>query len=382
MQYMVPGGLSPLDRRLLHHWLTGLAGVVSMADGPSGNPYLTHLTPLLVASPALRSATLSMSAWHLSLLGGGGNKVGEHLGGNRDAAAMDVAGRHHRLEAISSLRQSMLQPGAAAAEISLATILMLQLADRLFAGADDSPANHLAGASAVVRTRPVGRWAATPTGSFLLGVYLYQDVLASVTRGTRPLFDLDQDSVMVEGLGSLARLTAVVRVVGHISSMHCMDFDTSRVYAAHLKTMLDSLEPQPPIDDGTEDGAALTAEAYRQAAYIYLGRVAYNVESPDRVGVCLALLGRVPATSSVVSAHVWPIWTAGCEAVDARNRQLVRDRLDEMHRLRRLPSLHRLRCDVEDIWRVKDAQRASTGKDGVDCIKAIWKRRQRTADLI
>ncbi|KAF4124203.1 Pfam:DUF3468 [Geosmithia morbida] len=206
--------------------------------------------------------------------------------------------------------------------------------------------------SAEAESRPPDRWASSSTGSFLLGRYLYQDVLASVTRGSSQLSNVGQDGIVVEGLGNLRRRTAVVR--------NCED------------------------DDVIEN----TAEAYRQAASIYLTRVAYRTgASPEHVDACLRLLASIPATSSMASAHVWsiwtvwPIWTAGCEAVDEHHRHLVRSRFDEMHHLRMLPSLRRVRSDIEDIRSAKDAQRASTVKGGIDCIEAIWKHRQRTADL-
>lgn len=339
--------------------------MVSMASGPASNAFLTHLTPLIVDSPTLRSAVLSMAASHLSSLQPGDT-------------SMDVVSRRHRVTAVSSLRRTV---DTTKAEVSLATILMLQLSDRLFITADDSPADHLVGAKAVIQRYP-GRWSASTTGTFLLGVYLYQDVLASVTKGSSPLLDLEE-GIMVEGLGSLSRLTAVVRVVGHISRMRDMDEAARLDYGALMHEIISSLE-EP---DSCQDDIGQTAEAYRHAAFIYLYRVAYNIGAPHRLTLhhvveCLRLLSQVPTTSTMLSAHVWPVWTAGCESIDETHREFVRTRLDEMYQLRKLPSLQRVRYDMEDVWRVKDAQRESTGTDGIDCIKAILQKRQRTADLI
>ena len=402
-------GMADQQRFLMHHWTNVLATVVSMAAGPR-NPFLVHLTPMAAQSTAVRSAVCSMAASHLAILRKG---VG---GGDSQSQSLQTSALHHRVMAVSSLRQSLQTQDP---ELSLATVLLLQVSDRLFA--IDTRVDHLSGAKAIIAAGRGGggskpRAWDTASAAFLLSLCFYHDVIASVARGTSPLLEYFEDnngpdrenrfpveSIAMEGVESMRGLTAVLQIVGRISRMRAMSSTPQQDAEGHaIEAALNALGASPAVaapisseadGDGGGDGVEVaeadidhTIQAYKHAAFIYLYRVWFNVGAPHPLTLkhaqsSLRHLSAVGLSSPLLSAHVWPLWTAGCETIDADQRRSVCERVDAMYGVRHLPSLRRIRLDIEEVWKIKDDQRSSTGVDNVDCIKVILKNRQREADI-
>lgn len=357
---IIPSDVKSINRYLLNHWSTTLAGMVSMVPS-TRNPFLVHLTPMISCSTALRSVLCSIAACHLAIL-------------RRDDSLHNLAARH-RLVAVSSLRQTIQTESP---EISLATILMFQVSDRLFTM--DSGVDHLSGAKAIISQCGIDTWNSS-SASFLLSLCSYHDILASVSRGASPVFEFD-GKFPIEGIDSMKELTSVLRIVGHISRMRDQGLEDLDTQGRAVEEAINSLG-QSVI---TSVDVAHTLEAYKDAAFIYLYRVWRNQGAPHPSALkharhCLTQLAFVPVTSPLVSAQVWPLWTAGCESIDDDQRQFVRDRIDAMYEVRHLPSLRRIKQDIEEVWKIKDEQRSLIGVDNVDCIKAILRTRQREADI-
>lgn len=357
----LPTEIEPQSRYLLHHWTKALATVVSMASG-NENPFLVHLTPMLLRAPALRYAVSSMAAGHLAIL--------------LSDSSFDTVAAQHRLRAVSSLRQTIQSQDP---ELSLATILMLQVSDRLFT--TDTKVDHLSGAKAVIAQKGgPAAWTGS-SAQFLLSLGFYHDVLSSISRAASPLLDL-HDAIPIEGQASMEGLASVLQLVGLISRMRGQSQEVhdaqGYMISEALQIIGDSEEPSGDVGH--------TTQAYKHAAFIYLNRVWRNEGAPHpsnlaHVERCLFHLSQVPITSPLVSGHSWPLWTAGCEAIDLQQRQFVRDRVDAMFQVRHLPSLRRVKTDIEDVWAFKDTQRSLSGVDNIDCIKAILRSRRREADI-
>ncbi|KAI1653991.1 fungal-specific transcription factor domain-containing protein [Daldinia decipiens] len=357
---IIPNDVHPVNRYLLNHWSTTLVTIVSMVS-TSQNPFLVHLTPMISNSIALRSVLCSIAACHLAIL--------------RNENSFHTLATQYRLVAVSALRQTIQTENP---ELSLATILMLQVSDRLFTV--DSGVDHLSGAKAIINQAGISKWNSS-RASFLLSLCSYHDILASVSRGKSPVFEFDGE-FPIEGMESMKGLTSVLRIVGQISRMRDQDAKHLDAWGCVIEGILNSLHQS----DGTMGDVEHTVQAYRYAAYIYLYRVWHNKGAPDPSALkytrsCLAHLNLVAVGSPLVSAQVWPLWTAGCESIDVDQRQFVRDRIDAMYEARHLPSLRRIKQDIEDVWNIKDEQRNLIGVDNVDCIKAILRSRQREADL-
>ncbi|CAI0646048.1 unnamed protein product [Colletotrichum noveboracense] len=356
----IPSDISSTNRFLLHHWNSSLASVVSMASGRQ-NPFLIHLTPMMLRSPALLFSISSMAAGHLAVL-------------RKDENLRTVASRH-MLMAVSSLRESIQTENP---ELSLATIMMLQISDRLFN--TDSQIDHLAGAKAVIMySGGPGHWTSS-SAQFLLSLCFYHDVMSSISRTAKPLLSMTNVAPL-EGLHSLEKLTSLLSIVGTISKMQGQSGEAHQRRGFNIRKNLLSLDSSTDGDQDIEN----TIQAYRHAAIVYLYRVWDDGTEPPKpfhAEQCIHHLLKVPITSSFCSAHAWPLWTAGCESVDSQNRQLVLGRIKEMYESRRLPSLARVQEDMEEVWVAKDAQRLQFGTENVDCCKMILDNRHREADLV
>lgn len=338
-------------------------------------------------SAALRSTVLSMAANHLAL--------------SSNDPSLRVQAYRHQQDAIHELQDIIQDPDQSATEPALATVLMMQVSARLFGDDDDaSVANHLAGAKAMIMRRGSGKtWPDSSSTRFLLSLFAYHDILSSVSRGSRPLADHENNFTAVEGEPEMENIAKVLLAVARISQLQHMikgrrknpaDAALSEEENAMGRDIQQSLLAlELPIGFGEVTDITCTAEAYRHAAFIYLYRTWLDIGAPnpismDHVQRCLLYIQQVDVTSPLTSAHIWPLFTAGCEAIDITQRQFVRGRFEEMYTSKRFPSLRRVMRDIEDVWGAKDMEEQTKGQDGmakVDCIQVILKRRGREVDL-
>lgn len=290
-------------------------------------------------------------------------------------------------------------------ESTFATILMMQVSARLLVDENDgSIANHLAGAKAIIaQYGGVHLTSPSSTTRFLLSLFAYHDILMSVSRGARPLLDHDRDFTAIEGEETLKSIAKVLLIVSRISQLqHMIKVRNSTMTDVGLTEVEDAIgrEIQQSLldmdltgsdqrDEDEEDEIRLTAEAYRHAAFIYLYRTWLEIGAPnpismDHVSTCLNIIKKVRVESPLTTAHVWPLFTAGCEAINNEDRQFVRDRFEAMYSSRRFPSLRRVMRDIEDVWAAKDMELETKGQDGmtkVDCIQVILRNRGREVSL-
>jgi hypothetical protein len=385
--------LSAGDKRLMHYWTEQLSSLISVTPrNLQASPFQLHLTAMACNPGALRSTVLSMAANHLALVSG-------------DASLRLCAYRHQR-EAIHQLQQLIQTPVEAAAEPTLATVLMMQVSTRLFGEDDAEPhvANHLIGAKAMVAQRRGGlaAWSTSSSARFLLSLFAYHDILSSVSRGSRPFLDHGAEFNAIEGVTSMQSIANVLHIVARISELQVAKtesglandpafFSRHQIQGSILEKALLDLDLSNPAIEGEVESTdvRLTAEAYRHAAFIYLYRVWLDVGAPNpttlsHVQQCITWIEQVEVESPLVSSHIWPLFTAGCEAVSVDQRQFVRDRFTAMFRSRKFPVMQRIIQDIEDVWACKDLEQIVGGQDGmakVDCIQVILRQRGREVNL-
>jgi hypothetical protein len=380
--------LSSHDRWLLHYWVERLSALISVAPRKEhSTPFQLHLTAMVHDSAALRSTVLSMAANHLAL--------------SSNDASLRVQAYRHQQDAIHELQDIIQDPSQAATEPALATVLMMQVSARLFGDDDDtSVANHLAGAKAMIARRGSEQSRSDSSATkFLLSLFAYHDILSSVSRGSRPLADHETNFTAIEGEPEMENIAKVLLAVARISQLqHKIKARRSDPNEATLseeenaigrgiQQSLLAMDIPPTLDEVTD--ISYTAEAYRHAAFIYLYRTWLDIGAPnpismDHVQRCLSHIQRVDVDSPLTSSHIWPLFTAGCEAIDVSQRQFVRTRFEDMYTSKKFPSLRRVMRDVEDVWAAKDAEERMKGEGGmakVDCIQVILKRRGREVDL-
>ncbi|KAI1350208.1 fungal-specific transcription factor domain-containing protein [Xylaria sp. FL0043] len=357
----ISSGIPSQQAYLLDHWKTTLASLITLSP-TAQNLFHTHVTPMIASSPSLRSSICSMAACHLSVL-------------RNDPSLLNTA-TQQQTDAITSLLRTIHTESPL---VSLAIIMILHITDRLFT--TNSGVNHLEGARGIIDRAPPKIWDCD-TGAFLLSVCSYHDAVVSVSRRTPPVIKVDSDVPSLEGMKPMRGLKILWATIGQISSMCSRDKSLLDREGAAIKRNLRTIDTLASREG--DDGH--TTHAYKEAAYIYLHRVWHNVGSPHpqtlrHASDCLKHLFEVPVSSPLVSAHPWPLWTAACETIDENLRDLVRKRVRAMYESRHMPSLLRLEQDIEDVWKIKDTQRTSTGIDKVDCVQAILAIRQRGADL-
>ncbi|KAI0199433.1 fungal-specific transcription factor domain-containing protein [Astrocystis sublimbata] len=355
-------GLSLGQAYLLDHWCTTLAGLITMAPTTQDH-FHAHITPMITYSTSLRSAVCFMAAHHLNIL-------------RADSALLNTALRH-QIDAVSSLRKTIQTNNPL---LSLAVIMILQTTDRLFT--TNSGVNHLEGAKAIINQAGPKTWDCD-IGAFLLNLCCYHDAVVSVSGRTPPILGLGGVTPYDEQMDPMKGLQVLWATIGRISSMESQHNGYIDIEGESIEAVLLDVDASA----SREGDAGETVHAYKEAAYIYLHRVWHNVGSPHprtlrHARDCLDHLFRVPVASPLVSAHAWPIWTAGCETIDSALRDRVRERIVLMYEARHLPSLKRLAQDIEDVWKIKDEERGATGVDKVDCVRAILAMRKRGADLV
>lgn len=378
------------DRRLLCYWVEQLSSLISIAPrNGQPTPFQLHLTSMAYDSPALRSTVLSMAANHLAL--------------QTSEPSLRLQAYRHQRDAIHLLQDLIQDPREAHSEPALATVLMMQVSARLF-GEDDEAnvVNHLMGAKAMIARRGVDDWLSSSSARFLLSLFAYHDILSSISRGHRPLFDHEADFQAVEGAKDMRSIAEVLLIVARTSQLqhaikirregggeHALSEHEDATGRDLQQKLLNLQFDAQRSDLHSNSDITFTSEAYRHAAFIYLYRTWLGVGAPNPISVehiqnCLAYISRVDVTSPLTSSHVWPLFTAGCEVIDSTQRQFVRDRFHGMYASKLFPSWNRVMRDIEDVWVAKDEEERTKGRDGmakVDCIQVILRRRGREVDL-
>ncbi|KAI0117955.1 fungal-specific transcription factor domain-containing protein [Nemania sp. FL0031] len=354
-------GIAPVPAYLLDHWLVTLAPMITMAPTVL-NPFHAHITPMIAHSSTLRSAICFMAANHLSVL-------------KNDNSLSNIA-TELQTNAIASLWRTIDTEDP---QVSLAVVIVLEMTDRLFA--TTSGVNHLQGAKEIIRRAGPGVWD-SGAGPFLLNVCSYYDAMASVSSRKAPVLRLGDEILIQESMKPVENLKVLWAIIGRISSMSDQGESLRDDQGAAIELILRVLDTS-----NVEGDSARTVHAYKEAAYIYLHRLWHNIGSSHPLALkhardCLNHIFAVPVTSSLVLGHSWPLWTAACETIDPTLRDRVRERVKAMYEFRRLPALQRLEQDIEEVWKMKDKERAATGVDGIDCVRAILTIRQRGPDLI
>ncbi|CAE7186065.1 hypothetical protein P3342_008483 [Pyrenophora teres f. teres] len=398
-------GLSLDNRWLLNYWVDRLSPLISVAPRMGvPTPFQRHLTAMAYESSALRSTILSMAA--------------NHLATSSNDSSLYLQGYRHQRDAIRELQRLIQDPEDMNLEPALATVMMMQVSSRLFGDDDEAHvANHLTGAKAMIARcgNSSGNgargetWLSSSSARFLTSLFAYHDILSSVSRGSQPLLDHTTDFFpAIEGEQTLKSIADVLLVVGRIS--HLQHTIKARRAASSLSPPLTEEEntiggciqqallsmnfttaaSTQPEDELAESDITATAEAYRHAAFIYLYRTWLDIGAPnpistEHISQCLLHLQRVDVRSPLTAAHMWPLFTAGCEAVGESQRAFVRSRFEELWMAKKFPSLRRVARDVEVVWEAKDRERGVKGEGGmakVDCIQVILRGRGREVGLV
>ncbi|RFU80546.1 fungal zn binuclear cluster domain containing [Trichoderma arundinaceum] len=342
--------LSLDDYRLLHHFNTVVSTLISVKL--SDNPFQKHFISMALQEGPLQAAILSVAASHLAA-------ASPHDG------ADVIASKHHRV-AIQSLSTALKSPVERLSDTVLAAVLMLQVRRQFIGNMDEGGEYHLSAAKELIRLRGGPSAVSTSCSQFLFILFSYHDILGSIAHARAP-FIRDQKHLYSDTTNALlSSASDILCIASDISALQPMKNGTVSASDTEIQSLVQMLEYKLetwhiPDDIAKNTELANTAIAYQAAASIYLFRVAYNIGAPHprtvyRVRLCLDAIAKVPVTSPLVSMHVWPLFTGGCEAIDPQDRLFAVQRFEEMYNNRRMSSLIRVREAMETVWRCKDLE--------------------------
>ncbi|QYS95280.1 Zn2Cys6 [Trichoderma simmonsii] len=354
------------DYRLLHHFNTVVSTLLSVT--PNGNPFQKHFVSMALQKGPLQSVILSVAASHLSA-------VLPH----KDTRV--ITDKHHRF-AIQSLSSALVDPVERLSDTTLAAILMLQIRRQFVDHVVEADDCHLSAARELIQLRGGPSAMSASCSKFLLGLFNYHDILGSIAHSRAPFIFKQHGYDTISSL--LGEASSILHIASGISVLQPMKNGTMKASEADIQSLVQTLELQletwrVPAEAAEDADVANTAAAYQAAASIYLFRVAYNIGAPHprtlhRVHLCLDALSKVPVTSPLVSMHVWPLFTGGCEAVDPQDRQFAIHRFDEMYNHRGMYSLIRVREAMETVWKCKDLEGGDNRPDlmvKLGCLEAL-----------
>lgn len=392
-----PSDMTLEQYRLLHHWTAHISPLLCITPVNQTNPFQMYLTPMSLcdSSSSVRYAVLSIAASHLA--------VSES---NPDSSPLAIAAQNYRINAIASLRETLAQDLtiAARSDATLASILLLEMSKQ-FDSSGYSDVNHLIGAKEMIVARGGPQSMTTPCARFLLSQILYHDMLSTVSRGTEPLIcqcwpsnegDTCTSPMSLDLESSKGYHPAILQALARVSELKARkeaaalsyddndDNDENNRNATLADLMFAGQQVENELTSmnfaaSPSDHQRHTTEAHRSAALIYLYRVIYDIGAPheltlSQVRRCIGSMASVPISSPLISAHVWPLFTAGCEATEPEDREFVKQRLMNMYRLRRIQSLRKVCELMEQVWLSKDYKHSMEGAEEmsrVGCIEVV-----------
>ncbi|KAL3440602.1 fungal-specific transcription factor domain-containing protein [Aspergillus insuetus] len=380
-----PSDMTLEQYRLLHHWTVHTSPLLCISGVDQANPFQMYLTPMSMCdgSRPLRHAVLSIAASHLMAQEGG-------AGTSQGYALM---AQNYRITAIASLRETLSQ--GQNSDTTLATILLLEISKQ-FDNASvqhDGDVNHLVGAKELILARGGPQSLTSPCARFLLNQVLYHDLLSTVSRGSEPLIryywpSLENTPLQLDLEWSRGYHPTILQAVAQISELKAqkeVTFSSGQELAlaeftlAGQEVEIEIESMAIPDFTTTTSDQIHTTEAHRSAALIYLYRVIYDIGAPhpltlSQVRRCIDSMTSVPLSSPLISAHVWPLFTAGCEATDPGDRDFVKQRLMDMYQQRKIYSLQKVCELMERVWLSKDYKRSIEGAEEmsrVGCIEIV-----------
>ena len=348
-------------------------GILSIKDGPSENPWRTHIWPLAQDSPPLRHAIFSMSALH----------------GSRDNQKLFLKGVDHMRKSMNELVAGMNNMHV---EAALATTLALAFSDswdeKIETGIQHlRGSRHYVGQAIANRNALTRKGVSDPVGGerlrFLCNTYIYMDVLARLTSLEETIHEVDDgyfENIMTAVNGPLDDVDQVDPLLGCAYSLFPLIGRVANLVqkvrktesnsitlisqAAELKQLLHQwVVPNAMVFERPEDPTSevehsiQTAEAYRWATLLYLYQAVPEIctESAwplaDRV---LKILARVPVSSRAIIVQIFPLLAASCEVVDREDRTTVKKRWEAMIDRLQIRNVHKCLEVVEELWARRD----------------------------
>ncbi|EME48831.1 hypothetical protein DOTSEDRAFT_67777 [Dothistroma septosporum NZE10] len=373
------------EQALVYRFDKLTCGILSIADGPNENPWRSIIWPMAQQSPALYEAILAMTAFH------------SHV----EEPTLRVVGHQHKMNSIRYIQEG-IRDASMDDMTAIATALALGFSES-WEDLTSTGNTHIKGAQALVK-RVLEEHQMNPRRGddlrrlkFLCNAWVYMDVIARLTsvdsdesndfdntflfsndpsrlimgrghdrnRGFGIDFGMDIDARLDPLMGCAGTLFPLIGRVANLVRKVCRSQHNSPGIVSHgrdLKMMVEEWDPPEEVEDPEDPTTGIqhaieTAEAYRWATLLHLHQAVPELPSLTAAEIsqkCMASIATVPVDSRTVIVQIYPLMVAGCEAVEAEDRQWIRERWMLMKHRMRIGVIDKCMSVCEEVWRRKD----------------------------
>ncbi|KAF2873022.1 fungal-specific transcription factor domain-containing protein [Massariosphaeria phaeospora] len=340
-------------------------GVLSLKDGPTENPWRTLIWPLARECPALFHAIASMTSFHHS----------------KDTPSLRIQGIDHMRTSVHALASSLEKMRVDAA---ISTTLVLAFSES-WDQHISTGINHIKGAKILIDRALVQHNQKPVLGDefnrlkFLCNTWLYMDVIARLTSADDDEtndFDIFPDTMYIDGqvedtqldplMGCAGTLFPIIgRVANLVKKVRRTDSNGPTIIsqAMELKAQLEDWVPPAYIEDPEDETTSphdsiRTAAAYQYATLLYLHQAVPEIPSLASAVLAkkvLCELATVEPRSRSTIVHIYPLMSAGCEVMEAEDREWVCSRWEQMSSRMKLGLIDKCLEVTKEVWSRRDA---------------------------
>ncbi|KAJ4307804.1 hypothetical protein N0V84_012481 [Fusarium piperis] len=377
-------------RALVDHFCNVLSHLIVFRE-ERGNPFQQLVLPLCQDSQAVTNAVFALASAHL-----------EYRGVSNDEKSV-----YFHNKAIQGLAR-LIQKGAGVNRNELLAAIMLLVYYEVLVqkGRSNIVDGHLKGAMTIMSNNEA---ATDPTGIFLERAFRFYDVIAALSFGTAPLGSAPGANYLtpfppLDSGGDMSPINSVDTLLGMATSLWPIIHRLSNLLA--LKDQLDAAvtngevnkvavlrtefeisasaiesaleEWHPALPEGSvlkQNPEELTPEqttersrlqsilsnalSYRHSAFVYLYRTIYSyprnhplVQRHTHISLTHCV-GTVSNTGPM-SALLWPLFVAACEATTLADRDLARQTFIAINRRQGMTNIERAWTIAQEVWRRAD----------------------------
>ncbi|KAI9849361.1 MAG: hypothetical protein M1838_000196 [Thelocarpon superellum] len=363
-------------RVLINHFVSVLSHLIVFKEDP-GNPFRDFILPMATRSPPVMNAIFAISAAHM-----------EHRGIENEERSLDFHSR--TLQGLAHL----IANHETTRDEALAVIMLLLYYEVVRSGSSVVLTSHLRGALSIIRERHPSHG---PTCAFLEKTFRYFDVICALSFGTSPMSgsvnpppgsgplspqEMTAMAAVDTQFGLVSDLWPIIHRLGHLQSLRQEIDRRERESPGRVESMRQELETQsatmelalhqwvPKLpgslvatdtsaDDSRLQSILSNAEAYKQSAFVFLFRSVhgYPRKTPKvqhHAKLSLQACLRVIIFAGPMSALLWPLFTAGCEAVEDADRNGALTVFRHVENRQGMQNIVQACETMEAVWRRMD----------------------------
>ncbi|KAI9052139.1 hypothetical protein LZ554_003501 [Drepanopeziza brunnea f. sp. 'monogermtubi'] len=364
-------------RALVDHFCNVLSHLIVFKED-NGNPFRQLVLPLSYASSPIMNAIFALSSAHL-----------EYRGVVNQEKSLDF--HNNALQGLANLIEQNDQSNR---EEVLGAIMLLVYYEVLVQRGDSNIVHgHLKGAMTIMKSGPQLN---TPTSLFLEHAFRFYDVIAALSLGTAPNSSTQPAvpspfpsppspsgsippsplSAVDTLLGLSTDLWPIIHRLSHLlPNKHSLEAATAAGETSKASVLRTELESTSQAIENALTSWRPTiyhnASAYRHSSLVYLHRTiraqprshpAVQKHTHLALRACasvVALAAQCRDGDGPMSALLWPLFVAACEATRASDREMAVAAFGGIERRQGMTNIRRAWDVVREVWR-----RVDEGGDG------------------